>query len=87
MKSIVEQIKDGPFGILSFVAQQGLDNNDVESVIDALGQQAVTDAPDATKKLFGTKLYNKLVKAYNNLPEDKKTYTTSNETVNKGRIP
>jgi hypothetical protein len=76
MEELIQQIIDGKLGLISMVAKYGQDNNDLEGVIDALGQQAVKDAPDATRKHLGNKLYNDLVKQYNALPENKKTYTT-----------
>ena len=76
MEEFVRKIAQGKHGITSLMAQQCLDNDNVEGFIDYLGQQAVQDAPDSVRRLFGDELYDEIVELYKKLPEEKKTYTT-----------
>lgn len=76
MEDLVQKIADGGHGMVSMVAKDAITKGNFAGVIDFLGQQAVKDAPESMKKHFGIDLYNEIVMAYHELPEELKTYTT-----------
>jgi len=76
MKEFVQKIANGGFGLVSALAEQSIENNDMETFIDYLGQQSCIDAPLSMQNTLGEDLYNEIVELYYNLPEELRTYTT-----------
>lgn len=69
MEEFTRKIAQASHGVVSILAQQCLDNGNVETFIDYLGQQACIDAPDGVRHILGDDLYNEIVVLYSKIHE------------------